>query len=298
MTNITNSHFLTGLLFLLSINYSFATTLILPPSGDVIGEVQYASPEVGETLAEVGRRFNIGYEAMVRANPGNEPHQPLATQTRLIIPSQFILPNVPRTGIVINLAEYRLYYFPSNENVVITFPVGIGREGWNTPVGKTSITSKQRNPTWRPTANVRALAEENGFPLPESFPSNSSNPLGKHVLRLGWPTFLIHGTNGADSIGARVSAGCIRMFPTDIEELFRLVSVGTPVRVINEHIKLGKQDGDAFIQIYPLLAEQKKKKLNSQLEGQLNRKGIRLTDNRWIQKELKHPSGLIYRITN
>lgn len=298
MFHVLKFNFLILLSCFLAMAHSFATTLVVPPTGDIVGEVQYAYPEIGETLAEVGRRFNIGYDEMVRANPGVESIQSLATQTRLIIPSQFIIPNVPRAGIVINLAEYRLYYFPADENVVITFPVGIGREGWNTPLGLTKITAKQINPTWRPTANVRALAEQNGFPLPEVFPAGPSNPLGQHVLRLGWPTFLIHGTNGADGIGSRVSAGCIRMLPSDIDYLFRLVAVGTQVRVINQPIKIGKQDGDVFMQMYPLLAEQKKQNLSSILGTQLKIRNLsNLKNNKVIQMELSYPSGLVHQIS-
>ncbi len=275
-----------------------ATTLVIPPSGDLVGEVQYANPEIGETLAEVGRRFNIGYDEMVRANPKIDAGKGLSDQEKLTIPSQFILPKASRCGIVINLAEFRLYYYPPGENVVVTFPVGIGREGWNTPLGVTTITAKQTDPIWRPTKNVRALAEENGFPLPEEFPADASNPLGKHVMRLGWPTFLIHGTNGADGVGSRVSAGCIRMFPSDIEHLFRLVAIGTQVRVINQPVKIGKQDGLFFLQMYPLLAEQKKMNLKTILDESLNVHNLaNMKSNKLIQNELSHPTGIVQQIS-
>lgn len=216
---------------------SLGATFVLPASGNLVGEIKYTRSAIGETIDEVGRRFNVGYYEMVKANPHVDANHTLANNTALIIPAQFILPNVPRKGIVINLAEYRLYYFPEDENVVITFPVGIGREGWDTPLGLTKLTAKVVNPAWRPTAKLRAAAEEMGAPIPEVFPSGPDNPLGSHVLRLGWPTFLIHGTNRVDGIGAKVSAGCIRMLPDDIEYLYSLVHIGTPVRIINEPIK-------------------------------------------------------------
>lgn len=210
-----------------------SSTYVVPSHGDIIGEIQYGYSEIGETLAEAGDRFDLGYVEMHRANPQLEPHQSLSAHTRLVIPSQHRLPQVPRQGIVINLAQYRLYYFPPNENIVYTYPIGIGRKGWSTPLGVTKVISKETNPIWHPTKKIRELADENGFPLPEEFPAGPNNPLGQHVLRLGWPTYLIHGSNAANSVGRRVSAGCIRMRPQDIEYLSQKILVGTQVRVVN-----------------------------------------------------------------
>lgn len=213
---------------------SFAATYAIPDRGNVVGELQYIHAEPGDTLGEVGLRFNMGYNEMVRANPSVDPNSVLAYRQRLLVPSQFILPSVPHNGLIINLAEYRLYYFPHNDNVVMTYPVGIGRKGWNTPLGLTRVVSKGVNPSWRPSAKLQAEAYKHGVLLPDMYPSGLGNPLGKHVLRLGWPTYLIHGTNHADGVGMRVSAGCIRMLPDDIDYLFNIVEVGTPVRVINQ----------------------------------------------------------------
>ncbi|CEG57057.1 L,D-transpeptidase family protein [Legionella fallonii] len=285
-------------LFLIN-NYSHATVLVLPVAGNIVGKVKYAQSEVGESIDEVGRRFDIGYYEMVRANLQVDPIHLLAAGTRLIIPSQFILPDVPRKGIIINLAEYRLYYFPEDENVVITFPVGIGREGWNTPLGRTKITSKVINPAWRPTKKLLAAAEEIGAPIPDFFPPGPNNPLGKHVLRLGWPTFLIHGTNRSDGIGARASAGCIRMLPDDIEYLYSLVTVGTPVRIINEPVKIGRENEDIYIQMYPLLKEQKNDKLQTIMTRKLGAANVKnWVTSKIIQNELKYPSGLVKQINN
>lgn len=290
--------FLLILSLLLFINHqSHATILVLPESGDVVGELKYARSEIGDTIDEVGRRFNIGYYEMVRANPHADPIHPLAAHTALIIPSQFILPHVRRSGIIINLAEYRLYYFPTDENVVITFPVGIGKEGWNTPLGLTKITAKVANPVWRPTAKLLAAADKIGAPIPAYFPPGPNNPLGKHVLRLGWPTFLIHGTNRVDGVGARVSAGCIRMLPDDIEYLFSVVAVGTPVRIINEPVKIGREKNNIYLQMHPLLIEQKNKKLQTILEKKLEAMNIKnWSTNKTIQNELAYPSGLVKRL--
>ncbi|KTC78694.1 L,D-transpeptidase family protein [Legionella cincinnatiensis] len=273
-----------------------ATTLVLPTTGDVVGELQYTLTEGLETIDEIGKRFDVGYHELVRANPHIDPRRTLAANSRLIIPSQYILPHVPRKGIVINLAEYRLYYFPENENVVLTFPIGIGRKGWKTPLGVTKIVAKVANPKWRPTKNLRVEAEKNGDFLPEEFPSGPYNPLGQYALRLGWPTFLIHGTNRQDGIGTRVSAGCIRMYPDDIELLFRSVPVGTQVRIINQPVKTGKQDGQVVLQVYPMLSEQRNIQLRAVLEKQLAGLNQANWNNKVIQNELAFPSGLVRKI--
>ncbi|KTD35530.1 putative ErfK/YbiS/YcfS/YnhG family protein precursor [Legionella moravica] len=278
----------------LFVKCSYTATFVLPASGDVVGEIHYSYSKADESIDEVGRRFGLGYYEMVRANPQADPVHSLPAHTHLIIPSQYIIPDVPRTGIVINLAEYRLYYFPDDENVVLTFPVGIGKEGWNTPVGLTRVTHKVINPVWRPTEKVRAAAEEIGAPLPEVFPPGPDNPLGTHALRLGWPTFLIHGTNRADGVGARVSAGCIRMLPEDIEHLYELVSIGTPVRVINEPVKIGTQDGISYIQVQPPLKGQSNSNLENLTKILLAKKNQhQLSSNKVIKNELANPTGIV-----
>ncbi|KTD09296.1 L,D-transpeptidase family protein [Legionella jamestowniensis] len=275
----------------------WAISFVLPAKDDIIGEVQYVNPEMGETLSAVGMRYDIGYYEMVRANPKINPMSLLDEHTTLLIPSQFILPAVPHEGIVINLAEYRLYYFPPDENIVITMPVGIGREGWTTPVGATKIISKEKNPVWRPTTNLLRHAAKHGIQIPDEFPAGEDNPLGKHVLRLGWPTYLIHGTNRRDGVGTRVSAGCIRMMPEDIEYLFNLVKVGTPVRVLNNPVKFGYLNGKLYIQIHPPLAEQKRGELRTLVETQLKQIAVSNINKNEIQAELKSPSGVPKKIS-
>ena len=278
---------------MLSLTSSFATTLVMPPDGDVVGDVEYAHPQAGETLAEVGLRYDIGYYEMLNANPGIDPHSPLSPNLRLLIPSQYILPPAPRQGIIVNLAEYRLYFFPKNDNVVITYPVGIGHKGWSTPLGLTKVVGKQANPSWHPTAKLIAEASRNGVAIPDVFPPGSGNPLGKHVLRLGWPTYLIHGTNRTDGIGERVSAGCIRMLPNDIEYLFEFVTVGTSVRVINEALKFGSLNGASYMEAHPLLAEQKHVHLQRLAASQLAQKNMHGSINqRLVSNELSHPTGI------
>lgn len=284
--------------FSLFLSPAFATTFVIPASGDLVGDIQYATPEPGETLSDVGIRYDVGYFEMVRANPQVDPLRPLPLRTRLVIPSQYLLPPGPREGIVINLAEYRLYYYPPGDNVVVTMPVGIGREGWHTPVGKTRVTVKERDPVWHPTANVRAEAAKNGTPIPNEFPGGDGNPLGRHVLRLGWATYLIHGTNRRDGVGSRVSAGCIRMMPEDIEQLFDRVAVGTPVTVMNEPLKLGLMNGQLYLQVHPALTDEKKVNLHAFLQDKLSGYTLKKSLNQQVVgTELRSPSGIPVKIT-
>lgn len=235
---------------------AFAIVLPLPAYGDVIGQIMYVRTQSGDTLNIVGKRYSIGYHEMVAANPNLPPVTVLSSGTQVEVPSLFILPPGPRVGIVINLAELRLYYFPPLRNVVITEPIAIGREGrWQTPEGMTEVKAKTKDPTWRPTENVRAEAARQGTPIPAVFPPGPDNPLGHYVLYLGWPTYEIHGTNRPDDFGGRVSAGCIRMMPQAIEALFQMVEVGTPVRIINVPFKSGWSEKGLYFEAHPLLEE-------------------------------------------
>lgn len=297
MFSVTFKQILLLFSLIISISEVWSITLVLPSQGDVVGQPQYARPEVGESLSDVGMRYDIGYYEMIRANPKVDPVRPLSSETRLIIPSQFILPDAPRLGLVINLAEYRLYYYPPNDNVVITMPVGIGREGWTTPIGLTKVIAKERDPVWRPTANVRAEAAKNGTPIPNLFPPGEANPLGRHILRLGWPTYLIHGTNRRDGVGARVSAGCMRLMPEDIEYLYDRVAVGTLVRVLNEPVKLGRLKDAWFIEIHPALVEQKNSNLKDRVQELLAKNSITAINSKLFAEELNYPTGLVQKIT-
>ena len=215
-----------------------AETFWLPREGDsVVGHLQGAVASQEDTLLDIGRRYNVGYEELKLANPGVDPWIPGAG-TLIVIPSRFILPDTPRTGIVLNLAELRLYYYPDPVDAprrrVITHPISIGRVGWSTPLGTTSIVSKIVNPTWYPPASIRAEAEADGEPLPRVVPPGPDNPLGTHALALAKKGYLIHGTNKPFGLGMRVSHGCVRMFPEDIISLYESVPVGTPVHVVNQ----------------------------------------------------------------
>lgn len=255
-------------IFLLTIIFLFfnlqavtalAFTYKLPRSGnDVVGRIRYAFSQPGETLADVGRRFDIGYFEMIEANPHISPKRRLASWSKVMIPSRFVLPPSPHEGIVINLAELRLYYFPKSKKIVITEPVGIGKVGWMTPLGATKIIEKLKDPVWRPPVSVREEAARQGYIIPKVWPPGPDNPLGKFAMRLGWPMYLIHGTNHPEGVGKRSSAGCIRMYPEDIARLFPKVPVGTIVRVINKPIKVGWDKNELLIESHKPLKEKGK----------------------------------------
>lgn len=236
-----------------------ADTFPLPENGDnVVGEIRGVVASADETLLDIGRRHNVGFEEIKLANPGIDPWIP-GEGTLVVIPSRFVLPDAPREGIVLNLAEMRIYYYPEEtkdgRRRVITHPVSIGQVDWKTPEGSTFVEAKAKNPAWYPPASVKAEHEEMGEPLPDVVPPGPDNPLGDHALRLGRRGYLIHGTNKPFGIGMRVSHGCIRMYPEDIAELFDRVPVGTPVHVINQPIKAGWRDGVLYLETHPVMAE-------------------------------------------
>ena len=238
-----------------------ATIFALPPEGtDIVGHEQYVVARYEDTLADLAKRYDVGFREIVAANPGVDPWLP-GKGARIVIPLQFVLPDAPRRGIVLNLPEMRLYYYPvpkpGQTPLVITYPVGIGREGWSTPLGLTKVVSKTADPTWYPPASIRREHAQDGELLPASVPPGPDNPLGKYALHLGIPGYLIHGTNKPYGPGMRVSHGCIRLYAQDIEFLFRGVPVGTPVRVVDQPYKAGWKNGSLFLESHQPLAGDK-----------------------------------------
>lgn len=216
-----------------------ALTFVLPALGDsVVGRVQWTQALPFDTFSKIGRRFDIGYFELVEANPTLDPMH-LVPGTIIVIPSRFVLPPGPRHGIVINLAELRIYYYPVNRHVVITYPVGIGREGWDTPVGSSWIAEKIVDPTWIVPPSIRKDRAKEGVYLPSKVPPGPDNPLGGYAMRLKQLTYLIHGTNDYEGVGRRSSAGCIRMLPEDIESLFPEVKRKERVFIVDAPYKLG-----------------------------------------------------------
>lgn len=217
---------------------------------DIIGENKYYQVMEGDTLLEIARLHDLGFIELVSANPGVDPWIPEAGRT-ILLPTEHILPDGQRQGIVINRTELRLYYFDDKAGEVITYPIGIGREGRETPLGSTRIAEKRENPTWTPPPSIRAERPE----LPAAVPPGPENPLGLFALNLGWQHYVIHGTNKPYGIGRRVSSGCIRLYPEDIENFFGKVAVGTPVTVIDQAVKLGWAGGELYIEVHPTVAE-------------------------------------------
>ncbi len=228
---------------------------------DVVGNIQIITASKDDTLSDIARRFNLGYEEIVSANPDIDPWLPQAG-ARIIIPTQFVLPDAPREGIVINLAAMRLFYYPKVKpgelQRVITHPVGIGRVEWKTPEGTTRVASKKENPAWIPTPSIRKEHARNGDPLPAVVPPGPDNPMGTHVLKLAWPTYAIHGTDKPPSIGLRGSHGCLRMYPEDIIGLYQDVPIGTTVSIVNQPRLLGWRDHTLYVQTYPILEDDKR----------------------------------------
>jgi L,D-transpeptidase ErfK/SrfK len=230
----------------------------LTPDQDVIGTLQLTKSTKEDTLSDIARRFNVGYEEIVRANPKVDPWIP-GEGTQIVVPSQFIIPNAPREGIVINVPQMRLFYFPpvkkGEQPVVYTHPIGIGRVGWATPQGTTKVMRRTKDPTWRPTPSILKEHKENGEDLPKVVGPGPDNPLGRYAFYLGWPSYMIHGTNKPAGVGLRSSHGCIRLYPEDIELLFSMVPVGTKVTVVNEPFVFGFQDDKLFLQAFDVLED-------------------------------------------
>lgn len=234
----------------------------LPPDNSrLIGEnTTYVVPNDGKPLEDVAAKYQIGLIAMLEANPGTDPYLPKAG-TVLTIPSQMLLPDTKREGIVVNLAELRLYYYPKGEDKVIVYPIGIGQLGRNTPEMVTSVSQKIPNPTWTPTANIRKAYLKEGITLPGMVPAGPDNPMGLFAMRLsaGTGQYLIHGTNANFGIGMRVSSGCIRLRPDDIEALFNSVPKGTRVQIVNQPIKFDVEpDGKRYIEVHQPLSHTEK----------------------------------------
>lgn len=236
---------------------SFAEVYELPPDGyDVVGAVSTITSRYEDTLVDIARRHGVGYQDIVRANPDVDIWLP-GEGTEIVLPTRFVLPPGPRHGIVLNLAEYRLYYFPltapGEAATVMTYPISIGRMDWETPLGVTTVIAKARNPVWYPPQSVREEHAADGRALARVVPPGPDNPLGRFAMRLALPGYLIHGTNRPVGVGMRVTHGCIRMFPEDIEYLIHRVPIDTPVRIVNEPVKIGWFGDELVMEVHPLL---------------------------------------------
>ncbi len=232
-----------------------------PLNDDVVGLIQSTIASKEDTLPDIARRFDLGYEEIVRANPGVDPWLP-GEGREIVVPTRFILPNAPREGIVINIPAMRLFYFPAHKKdepaEVITYPIGIGRVGWQTPEGTTKIVKRTLDPVWTVPVSIRKEHAENGDELPPVVGPGPDNPLGRHSFTLQWQSYLVHGTNKPYGVGMRSSHGCIRLYPEDIEQLFDTVPLGTQLRVVNQPVLFGRAGEDVLVQPYGALEDDKR----------------------------------------
>lgn len=236
-----------------------AETYPLPAAGEaIVGEIQAQEATAADTLSDIARAHHVGYDQIVQANPAVDPWLP-GEGTRVIVPTQHVLPDAPRVGLALNLPEMRIYYYPPRKRgeapTVMTFPVSIGRLDWRTPLGLTRVAAKVTNPEWRPPASIKAEHAQDGEELPDVFPPGPDNPLGEYALRLAREGYLIHGTNRPYGIGMRVTHGCVRLYPEDIALLFREVPVGTPVRIVDQPNKVGWRGDRLYLESHPPLEE-------------------------------------------
>jgi len=257
MSRVAAPTALLALLTFTALSTANATTYTLAKADDtVVGEDQTTVTVYEDTLYDLAAKYSLGSEELIRVNPGVDPWLPGAGK-QLIVPGRHILPPGPHEGIVVNLPEHRLYYYPKPKRggpiEVITYPVSIGKMDWRTPLGTTHVTQKQKDPTWYPPESVRKEHAAAGDPLPVKVGPGPDNPLGAYAMRLaaGNGTYLIHGTNNPIAVGLAVTHGCIRMYPNDVAALFPLIPVGTPVRLINDPVKVAWIDGELFLEAHP-----------------------------------------------
>jgi len=228
------------------------------PDQTVVGEPQIVFTQETDTFSDLAREYGLGYDELVAANPGIDPWLP-GKNTPILLPTQFVLPDTPRRGVILNIASKRLFYYPAvaeGQNVqVMTYPIGIGRVGWETPLGDTKVVAKARDPSWYVPWSVQQEHREMGDPLPSVVPPGPDNPLGSHVLKLEMPGYLIHGTNQPYGVGMRVSHGCVRLYPENIELLYSMVDIGEPVSIVNEPFLVGRLNGELYLESHTPLED-------------------------------------------
>ncbi len=235
-----------------------ARSFALNSPSDVVGEMVLTTTVRTDTIADIARTYGQGYREMRMANPAVDPWL-TGEDTEVIIPSQYVLPEGPRDGIIINVPEMRLYHFPRGKKgaarTVDTYPISIGRQDWSTPHGATRVVSKVKDPSWTPPASIRREHAAEGDILPAVVPPGPQNPLGAYALRLGLSGYLIHGTDKPYGIGMRVTHGCMRLYPQDIERVYHTVPVGTPVHLVNQPLKVGLSGSILYLEVHPELEE-------------------------------------------
>ncbi len=243
-------------LFLLISSNAFATVYDLPAKNQsLVGEMKYNAAELDDTIVTVAKRYDVGFNAVENANPDLNIKRGFAPGTPLAIPTEHLLPNRARRGIVINLPEMRLYYYPAGSHEVYTYPIGIGKIGKTIPIKQAYVTRKTKNPTWTPPADIREFNMQQGIVLPKIMPAGPDNPLGPYAIYTSLPTYLIHSTIFPESIGTRASFGCIRMYENDIESFYPFAQRGIPIAIINTPIKIGWQNDRLYMESHEPLEE-------------------------------------------
>ena len=245
-----------------------AVSFTLENSADsMVGALGKISARHEDTLPDIARANGLGFREIKLANPGVDTWLP-GQGTEIMLPTRYVLPGTPRVGIVLNIPEMRLYYYPPQDTgqapEVITHPIGVGRQGWATPYLDTRVIQKKTRPSWYPPESIRKEHAEMGDPLPKRVPPGPKNPLGNYMMRLGMPEYIIHGTNKPFGIGMRVSHGCIRLYPEDIKSLYQQVKLNTPVRIVNQPYKVGRLEDKIYLEAHPYLEED-----TEQFEGNL-----------------------------
>lgn len=293
-----------GLLMAASlVHTAHAEMFALPAANnDLIGEIRYIRAAHEDTLIDIARQYSVGQDEIVMANPRVDRWLPGAG-AQVLIPRQFILPDAPRTGIVVNIPEMRLFYYPAvgknKPTSVITYPISIGRMDWRTPLGVTRVIQKVKDPTWTPPASIKIEHARDGDILPDVMPAGPMNPLGRFALKLGVSGYLIHGTgiDKAYGIGMRVTHGCIRMYPEDIEKLFSQVDVGASVNLVNQPVKMGWSGDTLYIEVHQPLDEDVMtySQLLDNAMNQIAKKTAGrpiVLDGAALRAALEHPSGI------
>jgi len=259
--------FACSLLLLAMVGDAYAITYNLPEtSGDRVvasstGDTASITVDHDQTLLDVARKFNLGQAEIVTLNPKLDRWL-IKAGTVVRLPNRRILPDTPHNGITLNIAEYRMYYYPANQSgTVRSYAHGIGRQDWKTPLGKTSVAKKVKNPSWHPPESIRREHAAEGDPLPAVVPPGPNNPLGAYALHLALPgEYRIHGTdvNKIYGIGMQITHGCVRMYPEDIEALYNSVPVGTPVYIVKQPVKVGWLNNILYIEAHPDLEGEEK----------------------------------------
>lgn len=235
-----------------------AENFLLPsPAVTVVGESHWIEADRRESLLDVARRNGLGFSDMKHANPDVDMWVP-KDGARVLLPTAFILPNARRKGVVVNIPEYRLYFFfeRDGQEMVATFPISTGRMDWQTPLGDWKVTRKRTRPTWRPPKSIIAEYAADGEYLPPVVPPGPDNPLGDYAINLSAPGYLIHGTNRPRGVGMQVTHGCLRMLPEDIEWLFPQVPTGLPVTIVDQAVKIGWRGGRLYVEAHLALVEE------------------------------------------